>query len=656
MGPNGYIEKFHMTGDRALLDEGLALQRHAITSPDVDDVERANRLGGLASLLEVLHTVTGRVGLLDEAISSERRAVSLLEAASEADEPAGEARQLTCLSGLGGLLTKRYERYGDVEALKEAGPLAIRVMKTPVDIPLLADHLSFVAATIRRLGEVRDDNEMLEQAVVFQRHAVETTGADAIARPSRVRYLAELLLELSDMTGEAGPLDEAWALVEHLRPDSPFDQVDLAMTRARLARRDRRRRDAFAVAAGELTTAVGVVDRLRRAERHPTRRRDLAQRYDGLLGELVANTALSGNLDRAIELIEAERVWLPAPPDGAVALASTSPLSIPVAWVVSSSSETVVITSVDHRTYTMHVIETTRRALYQGVVANARTQMQPAEASPNEQERHLAAAQRQTVEDLCSLATNIAAVFPPVEHLLVVPVGICALLPYAAARRDDGFLTDQTTLTIAPSLAWARAAYRRRSSGPSFGAFHPGTGSDTPLRLDDDRRVFEELVGGTVLDRPSAKDVLARLDGADIAHIHCHGSYDGEDPFESTLHLETDLTISDVQGQPSAPWLVNLAACWTAICDLGATEQHISLATAFLLPGAAHVLANLWATTTPHSTLFNAVFYQHLASGAHPAVARRHAVRQLRDALAKQTGVDVHPLFWAPFTHFGSPW
>jgi len=659
VGLNSYLEKFWRTGDRRLLEEGVAVQCRAVASADVDRVERAELLDGLGSLLDALHTATGRVELLEEAVAMERRAVSLLETSGEAGDAVVEVRplQLACLSRLAGLLTKRFERGGDVEVLLEAGRLQGRVMEmsAAAGMRLRSEHYSSVAVTHRRLSEISDDVEVLEQAVLLQRFAVEDTAADDISRPSRVWYLAELLRQLWDRKGEPGFLDEAWATVENLQPESPFDQIDLALTRARLVRCDRRHHDRFAAVAEELATAVEVVNRLRAAEPNPTWRRDLAHRFDGLLGELVVSVVLDGDLDRAIRLIEAERVWLPAPPEGAVAIASTSPRSIPVAWVITGYWETVVITTVDHRTYTSHVLDRPRPAIHGAVAAHTSTQLLAAATSGKQREQHLIA-QHQTVDRLCSLATEIAATFPRVEHLLVVPVGICALLPYGAARRDDGHLTDHTTLTIAPSLAWARAAHRPRPGGPSFGAFHPGTGNDKPLPLSPEREQFQQLVGGTVLDRPSAEEVLARLDGADIAHISCHGSYDLQDPFESKLHLEPALTIRAVLEQPSAPWLVNLSACWTAIHDLGATEQHISLATAFLLPGAAHVLANLWTTTTQSSAMFDQAFYSHLANGSHPAVAHRHAIRELRDNLAAHHGTDAHPIHWAPFTHYGSPW
>lgn len=127
-------------------------------------------------------------------------------------------------------------------------------------------------------------------------------------------------------------------------------------------------------------------------------------------------------------------------------------------------------------------------------------------------------------------------------------------------------------------------------------------------------------------------------------------------PFNSRLHLATPLTVRAVLEHPESPWLVNLSACWTGICDLRATEQQISLPTAFLRAGAAHVLATLWTATTEMSKRFSIVFYRRLADGLRPADACHHAVKHLRDDWFNRAGEDLPAFYWAQYTHFGSPW
>ena len=247
---------------------------------------------------------------------------------------------------------------------------------------------------------------------------------------------------------------------------------------------------------------------------------------------------------------------------------------------------------------------------------------------------------------------------PPAERLLIVPLGLCAMLPYSAGVDPrGGRLVDHTAITLAPSLAWARAARRPAPEGANVGVFHPG---DPPLDLAGDMETFTEHVGGLVAQPPTAEVVLELLrHDTRIGHFSCHGTYDALRPLKSALLLETPLDVRAVIGHGSAPWLVNLSACETAMPDLRAAEQLISFPTAFLLGGAAHVLATLWMAGDIEATEVNRQIYRAVASGAHPGEALRAAVNHRLRPGRDQPGTEAsapHPLWWAPFVHHGSPW
>jgi len=93
-----------------------------------------------------------------------------------------------------------------------------------------------------------------------------------------------------------------------------------------------------------------------------------------------------------------------------------------------------------------------------------------------------------------------------------------------------------------------------------------------------------------------------------------------------------------------------------SLCDLRATEQQISLPTAFLRAGAAHVLATLWLAPTEMSRRFSIVFYRRLADGLRPADAFRHAAQHVRDDWFDRAGEELPAYYWAQYTHFCSPW
>jgi hypothetical protein len=243
------------------------------------------------------------------------------------------------------------------------------------------------------------------------------------------------------------------------------------------------------------------------------------------------------------------------------------------------------------------------------------------------------------IDDLFELTARVVSVFPSSDELVVVPVGLCAMLPFNVGRTRSGrYLVEQTAVTLAPSLAWAAAAERARPAGPSFGAFCPGR-PPAVLDLDQDRAVLEQAFpGASLLDSPTSGEVLSRLqsDGL-VAHVSCHGAYDHLRPMSSGLELGDRLTLEAVLGRRGASWLVDLSAYETGVPDLGRSEQMISLPVAFLLGGAAHVIATLWPVGNERATQYNSRFYHRLLAGERPALAHRGAFDELR---AGGTGPD----------------
>jgi hypothetical protein len=317
--------------------------------------------------------------------------------------------------------------------------------------------------------------------------------------------------------------------------------------------------------------------------------------------------------------------------------------TVTIVWVMASRWETVVVVPDAAKAdgYTTWAIQRTQGDLARAVT----TALNAARATrPSEIER------RGPVDALCDLTGEIVAAFPAAEQLLVVPLGVCALLPYAAAPHNGARLVDHAAVTVAPSLAWAKAARRPRPQGPSIGVFHPG---NPPLAVERDRRAFESFVRHEALVSSAASVVLDHLvEGLDIAHFTCHGSYNTLAPLESGLELADRLTLQAVLEHKSAPWLVNLSACETGVPDLQASEQAISFPTGFLLAGAAHVLATLWPVNDRHAAGINRIVYRELGDGRHPAHALRTAVLEWRDTGRRPR----HPFWWAPFMHYGSPW
>jgi hypothetical protein len=397
------------------------------------------------------------------------------------------------------------------------------VEATPPTSIELASHLNNLATHLAAQYDATGRRDLLDEVLATQRLVIEKTPPPSTLHATAATNLASHLVRLYDAIGDLGLLDEAWKEVGRAAAGGPREVVALARTRANLIRHDGSRSDRFHASAQELTVALTAFaeelsptwpprsqrsSRLRRVGLDPLRRRDLAQRVDGLLGDLAASLALSGEVDRAIGLIEGDRTWLSAPQQ---TVRSVAIPQIPVAWVMTSRWETIVITTTDDLTYIPHVVRRTHREVRSAVTA-ALNAARGVALSPVETRLHAIEHQRQTVDTLCDLTSEIMAAVPRSSRLLIVPLGICALLPYSSARHNGEHLIDHTTLTLGPSLAWARASNRERRPGPSIGAFHPGNPPLRTLDLEADRAAFSDLVHGTILDRPTAEKLLAHFD------------------------------------------------------------------------------------------------------------------------------------------------
>ena len=97
----------------------------------------------------------------------------------------------------------------------------------------------------------------------------------------------------------------------------------------------------------------------------------------------------------------------------------------------------------------------------------------------------------------------------------------------------------------------------------------------------------------------------------------------------------------------NADWIV-LSACNTGVSQSGG-EGLSSLAKAFFHAGARRLLVTHWPVVSDAAVQMTTNLFQHLASGATPAAAKRQSVLDTmkQDRFA-------HPVFWAPFVLVGA--
>jgi CHAT domain-containing protein len=143
------------------------------------------------------------------------------------------------------------------------------------------------------------------------------------------------------------------------------------------------------------------------------------------------------------------------------------------------------------------------------------------------------------------------------------------------------------------------------------------------------------------------ENLRANAGKADVIHLACHAQFRSDNPMFSALHLRDGaLTVELAEALSLRAGTVVLSACETGLAEAGNGNEAIGLVRAFLVAGAARVLASLWPVDDAVTASFMARFYAALCRGLAPAEALRVAQAEVRRE-------HPHPFYWAAFTLHG---
>lgn len=242
----------------------------------------------------------------------------------------------------------------------------------------------------------------------------------------------------------------------------------------------------------------------------------------------------------------------------------------------------------------------------------------------------------------------VAAALSHCRHVIVVPHAQLGLLPFAALHDGEGYLAQRCEIAVAPSARLALRGLLRRPLRPQ-----------RALALGDSNRLAHaareaQFVAGLFPQGSAfvgAQATLALLrahaGSADVIHLACHAQFRSDNPMFSALHLHDGaLTVEAAESLGLRPGIVVLSACETGLAELGSGDEMVGLVRAFLVAGAARVLASLWPVDDAVTASFMASFYAALCRGQAPAAALQQA-----QTVVMQT--HPHPFYWAAFTLHG---
>lgn len=234
------------------------------------------------------------------------------------------------------------------------------------------------------------------------------------------------------------------------------------------------------------------------------------------------------------------------------------------------------------------------------------------------------------------------------RRLLLVPHAQLGALPFAALPDQGQTLGQRYQLALAPS---ARVAWRglQTAPRPPRRAVAIGESSRLPHAATEATQVAALFPQGQAFvgEQATLLALQQHAGGADVLHLACHGQFRSDNPRFSALHLlDGALTVEQAEALKLGPATVVLSACETALSALDTGDEMVGLVRAFLVAGAARVVAALWPVDDAVTAAFMSEFYRALIAGAQPAAA-------LQQAQAAVMAKHPHPAFWAAFALYG---
>lgn len=569
-----------------------------------------------------------------------------------------------------------------------------------LDAAVLARDSALVHDAATTLGELALDSGDLGGADTWFRRALDA-GTDAgsgrisdldnlgavAARAGRLDEAERFFREALDLSERANIRDLAWPAILGLgdvaerrgRPAEAlaFDRQAAAMIEGLRARQGSerpsvrllaRRLFAFEALIHLLTRlAPAFPDRGYAAEAFHWSERARARAF---LDLVAASGGETGERPQPLTLPEAQRLL-------------TTDRQAMLAYSVGDSSGSLWV--ITQRTW-RHVPLPSRRALRTRVELLRRGLADPQSAEAGATHAAARALYRTLIEPALPLLKGV-------DHLIVAPDGVLALIPFeallAADAPGDGpaprgaRLVERWAVSYTPSAsALATRGGGVRGAGivalgdPAFG------GSGTPAvtrsaatlrasRLDPLPHTAAELAALRALagERPivvlSGREAtrdrllgLAELPRAALVHVATHGEANESEPERSGLWLAAAdsgaapgfVSVSDILGLKLGAGLVTLSACETGLGRLEGGEGVIGLTRAFLAAGSRGVMVSLWKVNDASTALLMERFYRdYLGRGAEGAAALAQAKRALLKNEATRS-----PFHWAPFVLVGN--
>jgi tetratricopeptide (TPR) repeat protein len=668
-------EAFDQTGRTQYLSEAVRIKRDALAALPLGHVHRVGYLSNLSTSLITRFRSLGEIDDLAEAVQVGRDAV-----AAAPDDYIDKEKSL---SNLGLALTLLFEQTGKPEHLEEARQCFRLIVANPLGSPgrRITAYRQLAVLADRTERGAREALAAMEAAVAL----VPLALPRALDRSDREHQLGEL----GSFAGaaacaavEAHDAQRAVQLLEATRGVLVADSIDARssdLTRLREAHPElaerfeslRLRREALEVpdnaptvitAAARIPDAGGVSWTDVLYEEAQARSRARAQAQEEWL-----------RLVDEIQAVDGFGDFLGTPTiDDLAAQAGEGP----VVFIVTSQRRCdalILSNEPGARVRSVPLEGLTEAEAYRQTARLVGATYAAADAASTPAGRR--AAQQQILEVLAWLWDTVTEpVLTALGHTAArprpddadcprvwwCPVGPIAAMPLHAAGHHADLLSEdperraepRTVLdrvvssytTTVRALAYARARPARPEPRTVIVAVPDAPGTDRLAGAQEEREIISSLIPEAhILPHPTRETVLTalELEQYPIAHFACHGYADWSRPADSRLilydHLETPLTVADLNTRHVTGALAYLSACESTMPSPRLADEALNMAGAFHLAGYARVVGTLWSVNDQVAKFLAAGFYAILTkNGTEPPDTTRapyalhQATRELR--------------------------
>jgi hypothetical protein len=229
----------------------------------------------------------------------------------------------------------------------------------------------------------------------------------------------------------------------------------------------------------------------------------------------------------------------------------------------------------------------------------------------------------------------------PDAGLVVVPSAALHSLPWSALHAAP--------VSIAPSASsWART---RTAGEDCSGHVVLVAGPDLPGAVDEVEALERVHDHATVLRPPaSTVDAVARaLDGANVAHLACHGRLRSDNPTFSSLWLsDGPLTVQELDSRGLAPRRMILASCESGAQVSYDGDELLGFVSALIARGTVGIVASTIVVSDVESVPLMCALHERIRRGATLSDAL-HGARASVDRQAPRAFAT-----WCAFNAYGA--